>query len=169
MNAVWEVAKDVNAVVEHNSRKPRPALQRSILRSIRQRRRAFARCKEAQGGDVDEVMANYIKMRKRVSIVIRRNRRRAERRNIEKAVRNFKIVGRRAFWKWAKNLRKDTPSHFALEVEQPIRNPTTGELCSNPSEVNECWMRHYEALAQDPHPFDIIRDQIYNIDAWKRR
>ena len=106
VNAVWEVARDVNAVVEHKSSKPRPALQRYILlRSIRQRRRAFARCREAEGGDVNEMMATYIKMRKHVNILIRRNRRRAERRDIEKAVRNFKTVGRRTFWKWAKNFR----------------------------------------------------------------
>ena len=159
VNAVWEVAKDVDAVVEHKSRKPRPALQRSILQCIRQRRRAFMRCRETQGGDVHEVMAIYIKMRKRVKIVIRRNRRRAEQRNIEKAVRNFKIVGRRAFWKWAKSLRKDTPQ-LASEGEHPIRNPSTGDLCSNPSEVNECWMKHYEALANDPHPSN-TREQIY--------
>ena len=91
VNAVWEVARDVNAVVEHKSSKPRPALQRSILRSIRQRRRAFARCREAEGGDVNEMMAKYIKMRKRVNILIRRNRRSAERRYIEKEVRISKL------------------------------------------------------------------------------
>lgn len=41
-----------------------------------------------------------------------------------------------------------------LGVEQTMSNPTTGELCATPSEVNECWNRHYESLTQDPHPID---------------
>ena len=107
---MWEVAKDVDAVVEHNSRKPRPALQRSILQSIRQRRRAFTRCIKTQGGDVQEAMAIYIKMRKRVRIVIRRNRRRAEQRNIEKAVRNFQIVAAARFGNGPKVSEKTPPN-----------------------------------------------------------
>ena len=53
VDAVCEAARDVTAVVEHNKRRiPRPSLQRSILRAIDQRRRAFTSYSEAQGGAV---------------------------------------------------------------------------------------------------------------------
>ena len=97
VDAVWEAARDANAVVEHKRRIPRQSLQRSILRAIDQRRRAFTSYREAQGGAVHEAMDKYVVVRKRVRHLIRRNRRRVEQRNIEEAVRNFHVLGRRAF------------------------------------------------------------------------
>ena len=99
--------------------------------------------------------------------MVRTNRRRQKARAIDKAINDFRQGGgRRGFWKWARSIAKGHPTQ-SNRAEQPVHDPTSGVLHTEPGEINACWARHYRELLRDPHPA-ACRATIYR-EAWERR
>mmetsp|Transcript_45571 Transcript_45571/g.114024 ORF Transcript_45571/g.114024 Transcript_45571/m.114024 type:complete len:210 (+) Transcript_45571:1142-1771(+) len=129
---------------------------------------AFMACRGTRGPrDAALASAHYAAARHRVRTLVRNNRRRQRERAVLKAVQDFKKGGgRREFWKWARSLRKGQGS-FEGANDQPVRDPVSGVLHTEPGEINACWARHYRELLRDPHPL-AQRVAIYRA-AWEHR
>jgi len=65
-----------------------------------------------------------------------------------------------------RSLRKGQGS-FEGANDQPVRDPVSGVLHTEPGEINACWARHYRELLRDPHPL-AQRVAIYRA-AWEHR
>ena len=166
VDAIWNASRSAGVVSRPRPGPRAPPLQRSILAAITRRRRAYARYHTARGPSQSAAaLRHYSLERRRTQRLIRNNRRRARRRAIERAASDLTPGSSQTnLWQWAATFRDPPPP----PPDQPVRDPDTGSMHSEPLAVNACWARYFTRLLSDPRPCVTAHRSFYT-RAWPAR
>lgn len=86
--------------------------------------------------------------KERAKVVIRQYTRKECRRTLDTATSDIQW-DLRTFYKWLSWTAGWTSKKLAVGSIQPVKHPETGELLTDPVEINSTWLTHYGALTKD--------------------
>ena len=149
IQAATKAAEDAGALKSLNTQNSTARLKPRVKRALERREAAYATATNTRPGSDASLDAwqAYITAATRSKTLIREANSDAWRKRIHKASQD---MGKdpEAFWKWASRTAgwrraKDTGGL------QPVRDPRTGQLCTDEPSINEAWRAHYAELAKD--------------------
>ncbi len=149
IQAATKAAEDAGALKSVNKQSRTARLKPGVKRALERREAAYAAATRTSPGSDESLQAWQIYENAATSskALIREANGDAWRKRIHKASQD---MGKNpeAFWKWASRTAGWRRARDAGGL-QPVKDPRTGQLCTDEPSINAAWQAHYAELAKD--------------------